>query len=145
MENIDWFYSLKGQGIKLGLDRVRKLLSKIGNVEKDLKYIHVAGTNGKGSVCAMVSSILISAGYKVGMYTSPHLVRFNERYLVNGCEISDEKLDELIGRLRRIREDETYFELGTVLAFLYFKEEKVSTTNSVSILFLPSMYNATIV
>ena len=76
-------YSTESHTIKLGLSNIKKLLKKLGNPEKACKYIHVAGTNGKGSVCAILHSILVEARYKVGMYTSPHLKKFNERIKIN--------------------------------------------------------------
>ena len=78
------------------ISRVKKVLSALGNPEAKLKIIHVAGTNGKGSVCASLSSILTSAGYKTGLFTSPHLVKVNERIKINNVDISDEKLEEIL-------------------------------------------------
>src|SRR3989338_9609684 len=89
---ISYIYALKGSehkgGFNLSLDNMNILLKKLKNPEQSLKAIHVAGTNGKGSVCAMLSSILKEAGYKVGMYISPHLKDFRERFLINGKKIS---------------------------------------------------------
>src|SRR3989338_6986163 len=78
--------------INLGLERIKKLLGKLGNPHKGLKYIHVGGTNGKGSVCAMLNRILTLQGYKVGMYISPGLYSFNERFRINNKIISDDEL-----------------------------------------------------
>src|SRR3989344_2885086 len=89
---LDYLYSLESPEIKLGLGRVHELLDKIGNPEKQLRCIHVAGTNGKGSVCAMIFYALREAGYRAGLYTSPHLKKFNERIRVNENLISDEEI-----------------------------------------------------
>ena len=82
-------YGLQRLGIKVGLEHTEELLDKIGNPHLHLKFIHIAGTNGKGSTCAIINSILRKCGLVVGLYTSPHLVRFNERIQVNGEQISD--------------------------------------------------------
>ena len=118
-------YDLEKFGLDLKLDRVIELLEKLGNPQKDLKVIHVTGTNGKGSTSAMISSILVSAGYKVGMYTSPHLVRFRERFMINSREISKEDVISLYDRVDKVRTDQTFFEVITAMAFLYFSEQKV--------------------
>ena len=76
--------------IDLGLERISSVLEKLGNPQDDLKFIHVAGTNGKGSVCTMLESILRTAGYRTGLYTSPHIWEYTERIKVNGCEIPEE-------------------------------------------------------
>ncbi|MEK6539443.1 MAG: bifunctional folylpolyglutamate synthase/dihydrofolate synthase, partial [Deltaproteobacteria bacterium] len=81
---IQYLYSLEKYGIRLGLKRIKTFLKSLGNPQDRLNLIHVAGTNGKGSTCALIESVLIRAGYKVGLYTSPHLVRFNERIRING-------------------------------------------------------------
>ncbi|MEK7803920.1 MAG: bifunctional folylpolyglutamate synthase/dihydrofolate synthase, partial [Deltaproteobacteria bacterium] len=135
---IQYLYSLEKYGIRLGLKRIKTLLKSLGNPQDRLNLIHVAGTNGKGSTCALIESVLIRAGYKVGLYTSPHLVRFNERIRINGREITDKKVAELVESIRyRSQESEvrsqqnsklsspTFFEFTTAMAFLYFAEEKV--------------------
>ena len=108
-----------------GLERVKKLCEALGNPQDDLKFIHVAGTNGKGSTSSMLDSILRSAGYKVGLYTSPFIIRFNERIRVDGKEIPDEDLAEMTEIIRPIAEamedKPTEFELITAIAFAYFK------------------------
>ena len=110
------------------ISRVKKVLSALGNPEEKLKIIHVAGTNGKGSVCASLSSILTSAGYKVGLFTSPHLVKVNERIKINNIDISDEKLEEFLTRAedasKKINIDLTFFEVLTITAIIYFYDEK---------------------
>ena len=111
------------KGIKLGLDRVNGLLEKLGNPHKGLKIIHVAGTNGKGSVCAMVDSILQEAGYRVGRYTSPHLADFRERFLVNNKRITEEDVIKYFGIVKKHHTNQTYFEFITAMAFLYFRDK----------------------
>ena len=111
-----------------GLDRVRELLRFLGNPQKELRFIHVAGTNGKGSVCACLASVLEKAGYRVGLNTSPHLERFHERIRVNGEEISDEDLGMVMDHVRSAalacKEHPTEFELITAAAFLHFLEKR---------------------
>lgn len=120
-------FSLQRFGIKPGLERISNLLSKIGNPQKNFKSIHIAGTNGKGSVSSMLSSILISSGYKVGLYTSPHILRFNERIKINGKEIDDEYLINLADLLLRLTQGKeiTFFEITTAVAFKYFSDNNV--------------------
>ncbi len=117
-------YSYESKGWNFGLDNIKVLLKKIDNPEKNLRCIHVAGTNGKGSVCAFISSILKESGFKVGLYTSPHLIRFNERIQINGKEISDEDIAELYQEIRPYITNQTFFEITTAMAFLYFSREK---------------------
>ena len=109
-----------------GLARVRSLCEALGNPQDDLKFIHVAGTNGKGSTSAMLDSVLRSSGYKVGLYTSPFILRFNERIRVDGVEIPDEdlaRMTEMIRPIAEAMEDKpTEFELITAIAFAYFKK-----------------------
>jgi dihydrofolate synthase/folylpolyglutamate synthase len=111
--------------INLGLGRVESLLGKMDNPHKKIKTVHVGGTNGKGSVCAMISSILQEAGYKVGMYTSPHLIDFRERIKINNRSISKEDLVRLAEGIKPLVDDQTRFEIATSLAFQYFLEEGV--------------------
>lgn len=120
-------------GSRLGLDVIGKLLELLGNPHLNMKYIHVAGTNGKGSTSAYMATILREAGYKVGLFTSPYLERFNERISINGEDIADERLGEITGKVKeKIEimlnegyEHPTTFEIVTTTAFLYFKEENV--------------------
>ena len=115
-----------------GLERIAYLLSKLGNPEKSLKFIHIAGTNGKGSVSANMACILEEAGFVTGKYISPNLIRVNERISINGKDICDEDLKRILGRLEPLsRETEaalgippTQFEIWTAAAFLYFCEKK---------------------
>ena len=93
---LDFFSQERFQGFKPGFARTQALLDALGTPERELKYVHVAGTNGKGSVCACLSSILTAAGYKTGLYTSPYVVCWNERVQVNGEYISDPDLLEAI-------------------------------------------------
>lgn len=111
-----------------GLDRTIQLLAGLGNPQKKLNFIHVAGTNGKGSACAMLESVLRCAGYRTGLFTSPHLLRLNERIRVGGKEIEDEELAALTGRAREAAEGmedhPSQFELVTAIAMLYFYQSR---------------------
>ena len=110
------------------LDAIRNLCEKLGNPQNDYSVIHIAGTKGKGSVCAMLAAALQNAGYKVGLYTSPHLIRFNERIMVDGKMISDEEIIDLTNRISRTADADGHvstFEFTTAMAFEYFKEKKV--------------------
>ena len=122
---LNHLYSLESPKFKLGLDRIKGLLDKIGNPEKQLKCIHVAGTNGKGSVCSMISCSLKEAGCKVGLYTSPHLKKFNERIRVNGRQINDKEIVDYFLRLKPFITDQSFFEITTAIAFLHFKKNNV--------------------
>ena len=128
-ETLDYIHNVNWCFCKPGLERTRELCEKLGNPEKALRYIHVAGTNGKGSTCAMLESILRAAGYKTGLYTSPYVRRFNERMQVNGEPISDEELIEITGQVRKFADSmtdkPTEFELITAIAFEYFYRQKV--------------------
>ncbi len=130
-ETLTYLYDLQKYGIKFGLSSTINLLERLGNPHKVLKAIHIAGTNGKGSTAAMLSAILVRAGYQVGLYTSPHLVRFNERYRVNEKDIGDEEILEVFNRVRRVvdeREPPTFFELTTAMALSLFAERQVDWT-----------------
>lgn len=120
-------FNLQRLGIKLGLEHTFRLLDFIGNPQDDLAMIHVAGTNGKGSTCAMIASILHASGKNVGLYTSPHLIRFNERIRVNGYPIPDKKIIKFMKKMdSAIQEIEpTFFETTTAMAFDYFRGKKV--------------------
>ncbi len=124
-EALEYIHSVEWMGSKPGLSRTMALLEKIGNPEKGMKFVHIAGTNGKGSTCAMLDSVLRSAGYKVGLYTSPYIVRFNERMCVDGVPVSDEELAELVAMIKpfadSMEDKPTEFELITAIAFMYFK------------------------
>ena len=123
-EALEYIHAVNWVFCKPGLDRVRTLCAALGNPQDKLKFIHVAGTNGKGSLCAMTASVLRAAGLRVGLYTSPYIVRFNERMQIDGESISDDELCELVGFIRphadAMEDKPTEFELITALAFLYF-------------------------
>lgn len=116
-------------GVNLGLDRIYRLLDKLGNPHQQVPIIHVAGTNGKGSLCAYLSSILTTAGYRTGRYTSPHLVDWNERICINEKPITSPELIDIITKVKSvINPDEaspTQFEVITAAAWLYFAQQKV--------------------
>lgn len=120
-------FSLHSFGVKLGLDNMRHILTLLGQPQNKLKAIHIAGSNGKGSTAAFIASMLQEMKFKVGLYTSPHFVRFNERIKINGVEIPDEK----IARFMEVYERNidmfklTFFEATTALALKYFHDEKV--------------------
>lgn len=137
-------YSKKEWKFKLSLVNMKLLLKKLGNPEKKLKCIHVGGTNGKGSVCAMINSILTDAGYKVGMYTSPHLKKFNERIRINNTRenlknkfsgaqkvklseqlITDKEIVKYYLKVKKHVTNQTFFEITTAMMFLYFFDKKV--------------------
>ena len=115
--------------ISLGLDRIGKVLELIGNPQDDLKFIHVAGTNGKGSVCSTLASILQSAGKNVGLYTSPHVFKYNERICINYSSISDTDFSNYVFEVSQIADNNgislTEFEILTAVMFKYFSDNKV--------------------
>ena len=121
LHGADWKHS------KIGLDRMKALMNALGNPQQTLKFIHIAGTNGKGSACSMIRSILTEAGLKTGLYISPHLFSFNERISVDGTDISDDDLIRLSGRIKAavtdLNEEPTDFELITAMALCYFHEK----------------------
>ncbi|MGB7712219.1 MAG: folylpolyglutamate synthase/dihydrofolate synthase family protein [Microcoleus sp.] len=116
-------------GVHLGLERIHQLLEKLDNPHQKVPIIHIAGTNGKGSVCAYLSSILTEAGYRVGRYTSPHLIDWTERICINQKPISPIELQEYLERVIATTENDsetpTQFEIITAVAWLYFAEKKV--------------------
>ncbi|MEY2430213.1 MAG: dihydrofolate synthase / folylpolyglutamate synthase [Verrucomicrobiota bacterium] len=128
-ESLAWLYSLQRFGIKLGLENAHRLIAELNLDLARPIVIHVAGTNGKGSVCAMIDSISRAAGYRTGLFTSPHLVTFRERVRVNGEMISEEAVAAGLAELReRVAEWEphpTFFEITTALALRHFEAEKV--------------------
>ncbi|HEY9295426.1 MAG TPA: folylpolyglutamate synthase/dihydrofolate synthase family protein, partial [Phormidium sp.] len=115
-------------GVHLGLERIHQLLEKLDNPHKQVPIIHIAGTNGKGSVCAYLSSVLTEAGYRVGRYTSPHLIDWTERICINQKPISPTELQECLERVVAATENNTetptQFEIITAAAWLYFAEQK---------------------
>ena len=127
-EALAFLHSRSPSTVVLGLERMRAALAELGHPELRLPAVHVAGTNGKGSTCAMVDAVLRAAALRVGLYTSPHLVRFNERIRLNGAEIDDVALGQaLLEVLQRAPTASalTYFELGTLVAFWHFAQEGV--------------------
>jgi dihydrofolate synthase/folylpolyglutamate synthase len=129
-EAIQFLYSLRTFGTKLGLANTFKLATLAGNPQNQLRFIHVAGTNGKGSTCAMLESIYRQAGLRVGLFTSPHLVAFGERIQVNRRNISEGDVTRLVAMLQTLLtqfprdEHPTFFEVVTVMALIYFAEQK---------------------
>ncbi|MFA5805794.1 MAG: folylpolyglutamate synthase/dihydrofolate synthase family protein [Melioribacteraceae bacterium] len=125
--SLEKLFSLHQFGIKLGLDNTLQLLERIGNPQRDLKTFHIAGTNGKGSTASFMASLLMEAGYRVGLYTSPHFVKFNERIRINGVMIKDEYVAKFVTNLEDYIEKykPTFFEITTALAFKYFYEQRV--------------------
>ncbi len=121
-ESLNKLFALHTFGIKLGLDNIQKFLDKSGNPQSKLKTIHVAGSNGKGSVSSFIASILMENGYKVGLYTSPHFVKFNERISINGKFISDDFIANYIDKYQKYIDEYqlTFFEVTTAMAFEYF-------------------------
>ena len=122
---LDYIHSVCWKGMMPGLDRITALLEKMGNPHKGLKYVHIAGTNGKGSTAAMTASILRKAGYRTGLYTSPFIYQFGERMQVNGEMISDEELVAITEYVKPLadsmEEAPTEFELTTAIGFEFFK------------------------
>lgn len=126
-EALDYIGSRLRFGIKPGLSRTRNLLKKLGNPEKKLNFLHVAGTNGKGSVCAMTSAALAAVGQKTGLYTSPYISDFRERMQINSCMIPKDELADIITAVKPFADnisDITEFELITCAAMLWFAENK---------------------
>ncbi|MBQ3611186.1 MAG: bifunctional folylpolyglutamate synthase/dihydrofolate synthase [Firmicutes bacterium] len=136
MNAIDKIHQFNRFGSRLGLERMTVLLDKLGNPHEDLDVIHVAGTNGKGSVCKYLEEGLSACGYRVGLYTSPFIERFNERIRLGGQDISDEDLQSFTDRVLKASDEmvaegldsPTEFEVVTAIAFLYFKEKGADIT-----------------
>jgi len=124
---LKYFYSLQRSGIKLGLGHTIKLSEFVGNPHTKIKTIHVAGTNGKGSCSAFIDKILRMYGKKVGLYTSPHLINFNERIRIDGKAITNNEIISFISRNRPFIENiqSTFFEVSTIMAFDYFYKNNV--------------------
>lgn len=125
---LEYIHGLYWRGKKSGLEKTKELLELCGRPEQSLRFVHIAGTNGKGSCAAMLAAVCNSAGLKTGLYTSPYIVRYNERIQVNGEEITDKCLAELTeylaGFVRVMEVPPSEFEFGTVLAFLYFLKQQ---------------------
>lgn len=125
-EALEYIHGVSWTFCKPGLERISELCERLGHPERKLRFIHVAGTNGKGSFCSMLDSVLRAAGYKVGLYTSPYIREFNERMRVDGKNIENETLADVTARVRPIADSmtdkPTEFELITAIAFQYFYE-----------------------
>jgi dihydrofolate synthase/folylpolyglutamate synthase len=126
--SLTYLYDLQKYGIKFGLSSTSDLLARLGNPHKNLQAIHIAGTNGKGSTAAMLSAILARTGMQVGLYTSPHLVRFNERFRLNDHDVDDREIMDVFRRVKDVvdeREPPTFFEMTTAMALSLFAEKGV--------------------
>jgi len=129
---VNWLYGFQKYGMKLGLERITYIAAELDNPHLNYITIHVGGTNGKGSVCKFLESILVRNGYTVGVYTSPHLQHISERIVVNNKEITENELVSLVKKIKPITDEmmkknnnPTFFEIFTAIAFEYFKEKKV--------------------
>jgi len=125
-EAVQFLYGLRLFGANFGLDNPRRLAALVGNPQEKLRFIHVAGTNGKGSTCAMLEGIYRAAGLRVGLFTSPHLISFRERIQVNRALIPEAEVARLVGELRAANgeQETTLFEFATVMALKFFAEQK---------------------
>jgi len=128
----EWLFSLQAEGIKFGLENTLELLHRVGDPHLAFRSLHVAGTNGKGSTCAMLAAVLKESGIRTGLYTSPHILDFIERIKVQGEDIRPQTVEELAHELRPVVQEMeregrrlTFFEVTTVMAFLHFKRSKV--------------------
>ena len=125
---MEYIHAVQWAGHKPGLSRTRTLLAALGDPHKQLRFVHVAGTNGKGSTAAMLASCLQAAGYRVGLFTSPFINRFNERIQVDGQQIPDEELVQLVERVQpaadAMADVPTEFEIITALGMLYFARKQ---------------------
>jgi dihydrofolate synthase/folylpolyglutamate synthase len=128
-EAVKWLDSFQQFGMKLDLERIRELSRFLGNPEKKFQSIHVAGTNGKGSVCKYIASVLNKAGYKTAVYSSPHLITLRERFEINNEYIDEESFSNIVSKIKDIVEKNeikpTYFEICTAIAFEYFSKNNV--------------------
>ncbi|MBC2714313.1 MAG: bifunctional folylpolyglutamate synthase/dihydrofolate synthase [Desulfobacteraceae bacterium] len=125
---LEEMFSLHRFGIKLGLDVIRHILNNLQNPENTFSCIHIAGTNGKGSIASGLASILAASGYKVGLYTSPHLIKFNERITINGIEVSDEEIVasyQAVKSIPKTDREPTFFEYTTAMALHLFARTNV--------------------
>lgn len=123
---IEYINGTSWRGSRLGLERITELLARLGNPQSELKFVHVAGTNGKGSICAMLASVMRRAGFRTGLYTSPYLRRFNERMQINGRQIEDNTLAEIVTEIKRhadaMDDHPTEFEMMTAAALRWFAD-----------------------
>lgn len=126
-EAMNYLDDLRNLGFILGLDNIKKLMDVMGRPDKKLKFIHVAGTNGKGSTATYISSVLTQAGYKTGIYTSPSIIRFNERFVIDHEKIDTDRIGDILQRIKTASEEHniqiTAFEAETALGIVYFAEE----------------------
>ncbi len=126
-DNLPMFQRVGAAAIKKDLANTLKLCSLLGNPERAFKSIHVAGTNGKGSTCHMLASVMQVSGYKTGLYTSPHLKEFTERIKINGVEVSQEYVVHFVNRIRAAIDEirPSFFEITVAMAFDYFAQENI--------------------
>jgi dihydrofolate synthase/folylpolyglutamate synthase len=126
-ESLRLLFQLERLGMKFGLEGISRLLKGLSDPQEKFRTVHVAGTNGKGSTASMLAAMLTSAGYRTGLYTSPHLVRFEERIRIDGKPISKAAVAKLTSRLRKpiLKNHPTFFEATTALAFAHFADEEV--------------------
>ena len=126
-QSLAYIHGLYRKGVKPSLHRIRHLLGELGDPQNKLRFVHIAGTNGKGSTAAMTASTLQAAGYKTGLFTSPYIYRFNERIQINGCQIPDEDVIALTKEVRaladKMPEKPTEFDFVTAMALTYFARE----------------------
>src|SRR5262245_2600500 len=132
---LNYLFTLEQFGIKLGLDNMNAIVEAWGHPEHAFRSVHIAGTNGKGSVTAMTDAALRAAGHRAGRYTSPHLVRLNERFVIGGTEVDDVSLEHAVGDVRdeverlrqtgRLEVHPTFFEITTAVAFELFRRAAV--------------------
>ena len=129
MDHIGWLEGLSSRGIRPGLNSIKSLLGALGDPQDGMRLIHVAGSDGKGSVCCMLESILLSAGYSTGLFSSPHILKVNESIRIDGKDISDNELDSVLGEVRKASESSgcacTNFEALTACALLCFRKRGV--------------------
>lgn len=127
-EALSYIHAVSWRGSKPGLERITELMTRLGNPQDSLRFIHVAGTNGKGSVCAMTASVLRECGYRTGLFTSPYVRRFNDRIIIDGEDISDTELASFVEEVRpyadSMADPPTEFELITAVGILYFYRKK---------------------
>lgn len=131
-ESLQWLYGFQKFGMNLGLERISYIAKELGNPQQNYKSIHVGGTNGKGSVCKFIASILEKSGYTVGVYTSPHLQHLSERFVVGNEQITEDEVVSIVQKIKpvvnKMMDDDngpTFFEVVTALAFQYFYDKKV--------------------
>ncbi|RDW19754.1 bifunctional folylpolyglutamate synthase/dihydrofolate synthase [Oceanobacillus chungangensis] len=127
-ESLAFIHGRQYKGMKLGLDNITKLMELLGNPQNKLKFIHIAGTNGKGSTASFINQVLIKAGYKTGLFTSPYLERFNERIKINNQDVPDNQLSDITNLIKtkidEMEDKPTEFEIVTAIAFQYFYEQQ---------------------